>query len=294
MTGPLSDFANRPPEYRYHLLRAALDRFKRNLSVLDADEVAQAERQASKTFEVETLVLAAPEACGTFIPPERVDGAVAEVASRYPDAETFQSDLADNGLDESLLRRALHRELVFDAVMQRVGAQRPAITDVDERLFYELHRERFAQPERRTGRHILITVNEDLPENSRAIALARIEQLAERLAGRIDRFGALARRHSECPSALEEGLLGTVTRGQLYPELDAELFLLAEGEMSGVVGSELGFHLVLCEKIHPEHRVPFGKARPHIRALLDERRRRNCQKSWVSKLRQMAAGQRVD
>jgi peptidyl-prolyl cis-trans isomerase C len=291
VTTPCDGINSGPPELRYHLLRASLERFKRTPSALSPVELAQAQRRAVQSFDLETLVLGTPEAQGMWIPPERLEEALNEVAGRYPDADAFTADLSDNGLDEALLRRALHRELMFDAVMQRVGARRPEISEVDERLFYQLHRDRFAQPERRTARHILITVNDDFAENGPAAALARIEHLAGRLAGRPNRFESLARRHSECPTALEGGRLGTVTRGQLYPELDAALFDLGQGEVSGVVGSELGFHVLLCEKIHPGRAVPFTQARERIRALLDERRTRTCQRAWIAGLRQAAAAQ---
>jgi len=279
---------DRPPEYRYHLLRAAQERYQRNPSALAPDQGAQARRQADKTFELEDLVLSAPEASGLVIAQTQLDAALAEIAGRYPDPEFFAEDLARNGLDEAVLRRALQRELAFDAVMARVAARAPSIGELDLRLFYELHRDRFTRPERRTVRQILITVNDDFVENRAAEALARLERLADRLVGRAQRFGALARRHSECPSAMEDGRLGTVARGQLYPELDAALFALAEGEVSGVVGSELGFHLLWCEKIHPALSLPFNKVRDQVREVCEGRQRRNCQKAWIAQLRQSA------
>jgi peptidyl-prolyl cis-trans isomerase C len=173
--------------------------------------------------------------------------------------------------------------------MAKVAARAPSIGELDLRLFYELHRECFTRPERHTVRQILITVNEDFAENRAAEALARLERLAERLGGRAQRFGALARRHSECPSAMEDGRLGTVARGQLYAELDAALFALAEGEVSRIVGSELGFHLLWCEKIHPGISMPFNKVRDQVRDVVEGRQRRNCQKAWIAELRQSAS-----
>ena len=87
---------------------------------------------------------------------------------------------------------------------------------------------------------------------------------------------------------MEDGRLGTVARGQLYPELDAALFALAEGEVSGVVGSELGFHLLWCEKIHPALSLPFNRVRDQVREVCEGRQRRNCQKAWIAQLRQSA------
>lgn len=279
----------RPAEYGYHLLRAAQERYQRNPSALAPEQLDQARRQADKTFDLEALVLGAPEAGRLVIPEGQLNASLAEIAGRYADPAEMHDDLARNGLDEASLRAALRRELAFDAVMAKVAARAPIVGELDLRLVYELHRDRFTRPERRTVRQILITVNESFPENSIAEALARIERLADRLGGRAQRFGTLARRHSECPSAMEGGRLGTVGRGQLYPELDAVLFSLTEGEVSGVVGTELGFHLLWCEKVHSELRLPFGQVRNQVEALVNERQRRNCQKAWIADLRRSAA-----
>jgi peptidyl-prolyl cis-trans isomerase C len=274
----------RPPVYRYHLLRAALGAGHSGLAELDDKCLTDIESQADKSFDLESLVLGSPEAARAVIPPGRIEEALSELRGRYPDRNAFIADLTENGLDEETLGRALERELIFDAVMQAVSSRRPDVTAIDERLFFELHKERFCRPERRTARHILITVNDQFEENRRDASLSRIERLAEKLDGRQNRFPSLAREHSECPSAMEEGRLGTLPRGRLYPELDAVLFSLPEGGISGPVESDMGFHLLWCEKIHRGVAPPFSKARPRIRQLLEERAARNCQKAWISAL----------
>jgi peptidyl-prolyl cis-trans isomerase C len=274
----------RPPVYRYHLLRAALGAGYAGLAELDGKCLTDIERQADRSFDLESLVLSSPEAASVAIPPGRIEVALSELRGRYPDRNAFIADLMGNGLDEETLGHALERELIFDAVMQAVSSKRPDVTEIDERLFFELHKERFSRPERRTARHILITVNDEFEENRRDASLSRIERLAEKLDGRPNRFPSLAKKHSECPSAMEEGRLGTLSRGRLYPELDAVLFSLPEGGISGPVESDMGFHLLWCEKIHRGVAPPFSKVRPRIRRLLEERAARNCQKAWISAL----------
>ena len=95
---------------------------------------------------------------------------------------------------------------------------------------------------------------------------------------------ALAEAHSECPTALEQGLLGEVARGKLYPELEAVLFTLQEGHFGGPVETRLGFHLIFCERIHPAQAPPFTKVRDAIRTRLVERSRRDCQQAWLAGL----------
>lgn len=274
------------PGYQYHLLRGALERFSKNLAELDDGQLAEARRQADKTYGLESLVLASAEAGEVVIPPEQVDVAFAEVASRYADPSALGADLEANGLSEDRLRQALHRELVFDSVMQRVAAKRLIVSEIDARLYYEFHNEKFSVPEQRRARQILITVNEDYAENVRQAAQSRIDKIAAKLKRSPNRFADQARKHSECPSALEGGRLGEIRRGQLFPQLDAALFSMPEGTVSDVIETEVGFHLLLCEKVIAARSIPFSSAEPRIRALLDERNQRNCQKAYLNQLRE--------
>ncbi|MBK1704037.1 nitrogen fixation protein NifM [Halochromatium glycolicum] len=287
--------AEREPDgYRYHLLRAATERFQRNIPALSDDEHRQAETLAQRSFALEELVLHSPEAADVLIPETQVQGAFDAVAERYANSAELESDLAHNGLDPEQLRRALRRELLFDAVMQRVGAQHAPITEADERLFYELHHDRFATPETRSARHILITTNDDYAENTREAARARLEAIAARLnaadaeaggdAKAVERFAEQAKRASECPTALEGGRLGKVRRGQLYPELDAALFALTAGAISEIVETELGFHLLLCETVEPAQTLAFSQVRAEIHEALERRRRKEQQRQWLAGL----------
>ncbi len=278
-------------EFAYHMLRSALDRYRCNLSELDEDQLRQVREKASKSYELESLVLSSEEARDLIIPDELVERAMSEVAGRYPSEEEFVEDLRANGLGHDALRGALHRELIFDAVMQRVAARSADINDIDVRLFYEMHGDRFASAETRTARHILVTVNPDYPENTPAMAQARIQEAVRRLKGKPNRFHDIARRYSECPTAMEGGRLGEVRKGVLYPELDACLFSLQEGEISDVIESEMGFHILYCEKIKPGKRLAFSKAAPRIRELLKKRRARNCQKAWLAALQEHRTGE---
>lgn len=273
--------------YRYHLLRAASERFQCDLTSLEAEQLAAAQSQARRTFALESRVVSSCEALDVVIPDQRLTEALLALQTRYPDQDAFEADLTRNGLTEDCLRRALLRELTFNAVMQRIGAYAPPVTEVEERLFYELHPDRFSAPERRAARHILITINEDFAENRRELSLARIERIAETLKHQgIGRFGDLAREHSECPTAMQAGSLGVVTRGHLFPVLDEALFQLGEGHVSPVLESDLGFHLILCERIEPARSITFEVARNSIQSRLNERRRRDAQKEWLASLPQ--------
>lgn len=274
-----------PPGYAYHVMRCAAERFARDVSALCASELAAARAQADKTYALESLVLASEEARGVTVAPQRVDEAVAALADRYKSPRAFASGLRANGLTESQLREALRRELWFDAVMQAVAAEGPMVTRADALRYYEAHSDRFAAPERRRARHILITVQEGIADNRRDVARNTIDALADELARDPSRFSEYACRHSECPSALDGGSLGDVVRGQLYPALEAALFSMVPGAVSDVVETELGYHLLFLSECIPARVIPFSEIEARLRHALDATQRRRRQNAFLDRLR---------
>ena len=214
----------------------------------------------------------------------QVDDAVARVRMRYSDRRQFLADLETNGLTEEALRQALHRELLFDGVMARVAAKSGVVGELDARQYYERNAHRFQVPERRRARHILVTINEDIEENRRHAARRRIEAIAVKVRSDASCFSDQAHLHSECPSALRGGEIGSVQRGQLHRSLEQALFRMEPGAVSGVIETEMGFHLLLMEEIKPSRTIPFVVAESRIKRLLEERGRRRCQKAFVERL----------
>jgi peptidyl-prolyl cis-trans isomerase C len=272
------------PEFNYHLLRNALNKYSKNLAQLTSGEYEKVLQSACKSFDMESLVLQTEQARSFVVSPEQVEQSLHAIAARYSDEDEFLQDLQANGLDRETLSTALYRELTFDGVMQIVGSKAADINELDIMLFYEMHHDRFEQAEIRVARHILITVNDDFAENTEVEAQRRITEIAEKLGTRGNRFPQFAKQYSECPTAVDGGKLGDISRGQLYPELDEMLFNMSESEISPVVESEMGFHILFCEQIKPAKRIPYNKVKSRIGEILMERRRKNCQKSWLAEL----------
>ena len=268
----------------YTLLRASLSLFKKPPSELENQELKRVERQARNEFEIETRVLNSNEAVSVIISEHELDRAFAEVRERFETEESFLAVLDANQLDEDRLRAALARECKVNTILERVAARAPKVSEVEVGIFYHSHPEKFRIPEQRAARHILISINPDYPENTRENARRRIEEIAETLKRKPHKFAALALKNSECPTAFNGGELGTLVEGKLYPELDAALFYLKEQEISLVVETEIGFHLIQCQKIIHAETLSLKKATPKIKQLMQERYRRNCQRSWLASL----------
>jgi nitrogen fixation protein NifM len=268
----------------YLVLKAAQKLYSKAPAALQPDELKRVQNMARQQHELEARVLASPEACDAMVPPSTVEIAMQEIRGRYSSKEEFAGDLSRNGLNEASFAVALEREMKVEAVLEKVGTQAAKVSDMDVELYYQYHPEQFRRPETRLARHILITINETIADNTRAAASERIAAIATRLAKEPLRFEEQALKHSECPTALDGGKLGDLPRGKLFPELDKALFELKAGEVSGVLESELGFHVLRCDAITKAGALSLDQALPHIRKLMEQKRKRVCQQAWVKQL----------
>ena len=270
----------------YALLRAALALYKKTPDELQADELKLAKIQADNEFKIENRILNAPEAMGVIISDTELQAAYREIRGRYDDDESFFRELEKNHLNQDSLRAALYRQCRVNVVMELIASRAPEVSKAEIGIYYHLHAEQFNRPELREACHIFISINPDYPENTREAAWIRMQDISIKLQKKPYKFADLALKHSECPTALQGGVLGIVPRGKLYPELDAVLFSLKVGEVSDIVESEIGFHLILCRQIQKAETLSLQKATPKIRQLMTERSRQTCQRAWLAGLSQ--------
>lgn len=270
----------------YAEFRLAHAMYKRTPAELGEAEQAKVASVARRQLRIESVILESAEARDVLVPVPSVNAAVEQLRSRYENEEQFAEALAAFGLDAPRLRKALTRQLRVESVLERISSRAAAVSEMDVQLHYHLRTEQFRRPERRRAAHILVTINPDFPENVREAALRRAKEIGKRLLKDPKRFAEQALKHSECPTAMNGGLLGDFTRGQLFPPLEAVLFALPEGGLSEPVETELGFHLVRCDAITPEHTASYAEASPAIRRQIEAQRREICQRAWIRALLQ--------
>jgi peptidyl-prolyl cis-trans isomerase D len=132
------------------------------------------------------------------------------------------------------------------------GDKKPEITDEEIESFYRQNFNRYSIPEQRSARHILIKTTEGDSEDILSEKLKRAEQVLE-LARSDEDFVELAKQYSEGPTGPSGGNLGSFSRGRMVKSFDDAAFALNEGEISDIVETQFGFHIIKIEKIEPAH-----------------------------------------
>ena len=273
----------------YLRLKLSQELYRKPPSMLEPVERQRVDSVAARQRSIEQRILSSAEAAQVVLPASSLSQALAEVRGRYGSDEEFLADIESSGLDHEGLMAAIERDLKFDAILDGVASRIADVSETDIEIFYLMHRDKFCRPENRTLRHVLVTINESLKGNDRASARRKIDNVRARLLKSPERFAELAMRYSECTTAMNGGLLGVVEKGQLFPELEKAAFALNVDELSRVVESPVGFHVIHCVAVESASEQPLAAVREKIRTHLIESRRRAAQKEWITTLFKQAA-----
>jgi peptidyl-prolyl cis-trans isomerase D len=147
-------------------------------------------------------------------------------------------------------------------------ASRVTLTDRDLLAYYEAHRDEFQQAEELCAAHLLIKVKAT-PDAKEGHADAEARRIAQSALDEIRLgadFAAVAKRVSEDQgSAAQGGDLGCFPRGRMVPEFDNAAFALGAGEISGVVRTNFGYHVIKAVSRKDESVPPFAQVKDPIR-----------------------------
>lgn len=140
-----------------------------------------------------------------------------------------------------------------------------AVSEADLRSYYDQNSARFGTKEERRASHILIASPASAPAAEREKARAKAEQLLAEVRKAPASFADVARKNSQDPGSAEKGGdLDFVTRGAMVKPFEDAMFALKKGEISNVVETEFGFHIIQLNDIKPAVVPPFEKVRATI------------------------------
>jgi peptidyl-prolyl cis-trans isomerase C len=222
-------------------------------------------------------------AVGIFAEDAEVDAALRAAEAMFRSRQSFLIRLEEAGFDEAGYREHLRRELSGARFLREASAAEPEVSEADIATVYERHRDTLLLPETMRARHILLQVDATADEAAHAAVRQRLEALLVELRNGAD-FAELARRHSQDSTAAAGGDLGEFTRGRMVRPFEEAAFALRPGEISAVVQTRFGYHLIKAESHSPERVPNFEEARERIRQQLIAERRADQARRIVAQL----------
>lgn len=158
--------------------------------------------------------------------------------------EDFKSEMKK--IEENMLKQYAINKVLSNVIL----------TEEEKKAFFEANKAKFNKPESASAKHILVD-SEDLAKD--ILTKINSEEVS---------FEDAASAHSTCPSKDAGGDLGTFTRGQMVPEFEEAVFNMKNGEVSGPVKTQFGYHLIKLENLQSGGESEYEEVKNEIERTL--------------------------
>jgi peptidyl-prolyl cis-trans isomerase C len=222
------------------------------------------------------------------VPEAEIDAQIAQIRGQFQTDAQFQQALAAQKTTVAAVREDARSEIGVDKLVEaeigaKIAVKPEAVTD-----FYQKNQDKFQQGARVRASHILISVPENADAATKAQAKTKAEAVLKDLKAGKD-FAAAAKESSQDPgSAPNGGDLGYFEKGQMVPPFEAAAFTLKPGELSELVESPFGYHIIKVADQQAARVVPLEEAKPQIEQYLSGQNRQTETEAFVNTLKAKA------
>ncbi len=217
----------------------------------------------------------------------QIDAKIAQGKTRFKNPEDFAATLKQIEMTEKDLREYTRRDLLISNFIEATFVPKVTVSDADVKAFYAANRDKFTQSESAKASHILIGIDGTATAEDKVTAREKAEKLRKELAGGAD-FALLAKNNSTCPSSKQGGDLGFFGKGQMVPAFEKATFALKPGEMSEVVETQFGYHIIKLTEKKGAETVPLKDVQNKIENQLKIQKVNEAVQQFVSEKRKTA------
>ncbi|GEM_PF-166604 len=181
-----------------------------------------------------------------------------------------------DNIDRKWLEHYIENEMLAQMIIQKDVIDHIKIPEQELHRYYEEHPESFQQPETICARHIIVKSKE---EAQRLLALVKQNP---------ENFGELAKQYSTGPTASKGGDLGCFNRNKMVEEFSTAAFALDAGEISDVIQTQFGYHIIEVTSKTPAETVPFDVIRGNLKKWFLKQKAKEEIPKWQDSLRNSA------
>lgn len=228
------------------------------------------------------------ERSGMKVSERDIDDAILDVKKQNSlNDEALRDALKREGLTYEMYRIQIKRQIEKSRVIGQQVRAKITVTDRDLAEYYDRNQRLFMRDEEVRVSHILFLIPDNAPN-------AEIEKIKKRalevleMARKGRDFPELARKYSQDASGKEGGSLGFFRKGQILPAFEEAAFSLKKGEMSDLVKTPFGLHIIRVDDIKEASPEPFDFVKDKIRSTLTSEMMEQRYREWMEELKRLA------
>lgn len=240
-------------------------------------EYKETENEIIESMITDELLFQDGKKQSVTVAPSAIDEAMGEIKSGLENAAQLDSILKKVNLDKSGLRAKITRTLIAEKFFVEKIFRNVTVSDEECKAFYSANQSYFAVPEVARASHILKKLRPNANEKEREKARTQLLSIKKELENGAN-FSTLAKKYSDCYTKDSGGDLDYFERGHLEKEFEDAALKLKVGEISDIVETKKGLHLIKLTEKQEQGIAPFENVKDSIKMLLKE------QKAYMAKL----------
>jgi peptidyl-prolyl cis-trans isomerase C len=254
---------------------------------LTADQQKELETQAIQQLVSAELLYQSGQKLEYKDIDKQIEAKLAQGRSKFTNEQDFLKAIKELEMDEKDLKDYTRRDLIITNFVEKAIVPKVTISEADAQKFYEQNPDKFTKPESVRASHILIGADAKATAEEKKKAREKAEKLRKDLAGGAD-FAKLAKDNSTCPSSQQGGDLGYFGKGQMVPAFEQSAFSLKKDEISDVVETQFGYHIIKQIDKKAAEKVGFKEIRTKIEDFLKNQKIGSAVNEYLAEVRKTA------
>ncbi len=260
-------------------------KFRNQKSKIDEKEVL---RQALEIIISEKLQLQQAKKMGFEVDDASVEAAVKNIEGQNGLQEGQLGEMLEaEGISLESYKKRIRDQIILSKITKFELGNRLNISDRRIAKYYHDHQKEFWESGKAKVRHILILFEKESSNKKKKEKYKEIKKILSEIKNGKD-FSEAAKIYSEDVTASSGGDLGFVEKGKMVPEFEKVVYSLREGEISGIVETKYGFHIIKVDEIQKGRTLPLDKVREKIQNTLESRKQKTAYDNWMKELKESA------
>lgn len=219
---------------------------------------------------------------------KKVQEEIDQVTTQVGGEEQLKKTLAETGITMDEYTKRVRDNVIIRGAIESAVDKEVKIAPGDVQAYYDKNPDQFKQPEMVRASHILIRCTPDATDEVKKEKRTQIDSVRALVKGG-EKFADVAKKFSEDPgSAANGGDLGFFGRGQMVPEFDTAAFSLKTNEVSDVITTQFGYHVLVVTGHKPAQTIPFDQVKDDLAKFLKQRKGNDVTRDQVASLRKAA------
>ncbi len=226
------------------------------------------------------------EGAGVKVDAESLAKELEDYKKMFRTEENFQRYLKSSSITLEQIQANISHNLAVQQLLEKQGDL--AVSDEDVKAYYDKNQSRYEIKEQIRSSHILFKVSKKDDKAADAKAKKKAEQVYKDAAKKGADFAALAKKHSEGPTASRGGDLSYFNRGRMVPEFEKVAFGMKIGDVSKPVKTQFGWHIIKVTDRKEGRKRPFDEVKESISKLLRNKKSRKAKAALLKQLKETA------